>query len=224
MQRNEIDNKRINIIVLIATFTIFLGIILLSYNYVQAKKIIAYEYMKESLKENNYEEEKKEEKRKEEIEEKEEVGNVQTAEVEKVSSNENTNDYIGYLEIPKINFKKGFVGKDSKENNVEKNLFVTSDSTYPDVEKGNLIIAGHSGTGYKAFFKNLYKLNINDIAKVGYNGKVYTYKIVKIYEQRKTGRVTIHRDYEKQTLTLITCTKDNDDNQTIYILELENIE
>ena len=101
---------------------------------------------------------------------------------------------------------------------------MASNSTYPDIENGNLIIAGHSGTGYKAFFKNLYKLGISDIARVEYNGRVYTYQITKIYEQKKTGRLAIYRDEQKTTLTLITCTKDSDDKQTIYILELVNVE
>ena len=66
-----------------------------------------------------------------------------------------TDEYIGYLIIPKINLQKGFVDKRSSENDVEKNIMIVEGSNYPDVEKGNFIIAGHSGTGWKAFFNEL---------------------------------------------------------------------
>lgn len=216
MQRNEEYNKKVSSIILITSTLISIGLLLLSYNYVQAKKIVVYEYMNEKLKEKEQEIEKEVEVETKKIEIEEEKTPP--------AINENIDYKVGYLEIPKIGFRKELVDKDSEENNVEKNLFITNNSNYPDVEKGNLIIAGHSGTGYKAFFKNLYKLQKDDIAKVEYKGKTYIYKIVKIYEQRKKGTVAIYRDYEKTTLTLITCTKDNDQTQTIYISELISIE
>lgn len=205
----------------IASFIILLGILMLSYNYVQAKRLVAYEYMDNIFYE--YDKNKKIDEDKTN-----DVKEEPKKETEQPSSNvpkrEYKYQYVGYLEIPKINLRKGIVDKASKDNDVEKNLFVASNSTYPDIENGNLIIAGHSGTGYKAFFKNLYKLGISDIARVEYNGRVYTYQITKIYEQKKTGRLAIYRDEQKTTLTLITCTKDSDDKQTIYILELVNVE
>ena len=45
-------------------------------------------------------------------------------------------------------------------------------------------------------------------------------KIVDIYYEKKTGTVRILRDKNKTTLTLITCTKDDEAHQTIYIAEL----
>ena len=94
----------------------------------------------------------------------------------------------------------------------------------PDVVNGNFILAGHSGTSNVAFFKNLYKLELNDTAKVYYNSKVYTYKIVNIYNETKDGSVNVYRDSNKTTMTLITCTKDDKEHQTIYILELIGVE
>ena len=55
---------------------------------------------------------------------------------------------------------------------VEKNILVVAGSTYPDIEKGNLILAGHSGTGWKAFFNDLYKLAVGDQLIVNYKNKV----------------------------------------------------
>ena len=132
--------------------------------------------------------------------------------------------YIGYLEIPKISFKKGFVDINSQDNVVSKNITIISGSKYPNVDKGNFIIAGHSGTGVHSYFKNLYKLSVNDMAYVYYKDVKYTYKIVKIYKQPKNGAIAIYRDYNQTTLTLVTCTKDEKTTQTVYIAELVNKE
>ena len=40
---------------------------------------------------------------------------------------------------------------------------------------------------------------------VNYNSQEYTYKISKIYEVLKTGKVSIKRDKNKSTITMITC-------------------
>ena len=131
--------------------------------------------------------------------------------------------YIGILEIPKINFNKGFYKKESSLNNVKYNLKILPQSNYPDYDKGNVIIIGHSGNYNNSYFANLYKLELNDTAIIKYNNKSYTYKIVNIYTDDKDGTVTIYRDETKNTLTLITCTKDDKTSQTIYILELDNV-
>lgn len=136
----------------------------------------------------------------------------------------NDNNYIGRLEIPTINLVKGFVSKDSSANNVNKNIAIMTPSDYPDVENGNFILAGHNGNGWNSYFKNLYKLNVDDQAYVYYNGVKYTYKITKIYQQPKTGTVKIYRDLNKTTMTLITCTKSDKTSQTILILELQSKE
>lgn len=130
-------------------------------------------------------------------------------------------NYIGYLEISKIGLKRGFVDKNSKYNNINYNVTIASTSSYPDVENGNFILMAHSGDAFISYFANLYRLNIGDVAKVTYQKNIYQYRLVKIEEQPKTGVVAIHRDnYNTKALTLITCTKDNDTTQTIYIFEL----
>lgn len=192
----------------ISAILLIIGGFFLSYNYIQSKKIVAYDYMSNVF----YNGEEiititEEEQGNEPIVEEEEEGEV-------------TNDYIGYLTIPKINLTKGFLDKRSPENHVDKNILVVNGSNYPSTERGNFIVAGHSGTGWNAFFNDLYKLSIDDIAEVSYKGKKYTYKIVNIYKQPKVGNIAIYRDYSKTTLTLITCTNFDDTTQTIYIAEL----
>ena len=188
---------------------ILIGGFFLSYNYIQSKKIVAYDYIANIFYTNNLNVIVEEDgiKREEAVTEEGPV----------------TNDYIGYLNIPKINLIKGFLDKRSNENDVEKNILVVEGSSYPDIDKGNLILAGHSGTGWKAFFNDLYKLNKGDVAYVTYKNKKYTYKIVNIYTQPKIGTIAIYRNYDKTTLTLVTCTNDDSTTQTIYIAELQEI-
>lgn len=98
------------------------------------------------------------------------------------------------------------------------------ESNYPDTESGNLIIAGHSGNYNNSYFANLYLLELGDTINIHYNNKNYVYKIDKIYNEEKTGRVRILRNKSKTTLTLITCTKDDNYHQTIYIAYLISVE
>ena len=209
---NKKQEKRISpeMIAIIGSITILIGGFFLSYNYIQSKKVMAFDYISNIFYEQNQEiivsdgEQEVEE-------EEEDLGEV-------------TNNYIGYLSIPKINLKKGFLDKRSPDNDVEKNILVVEGSSYPTKDKGNLILAGHSGTGWKAFFNDLYKLNKGDQAIVTYKGKTYIYKITNIYTQPKVGKIAIYRNYDKTTLTLITCTNHDSTTQTIYIAELESIE
>lgn len=200
---------------IIGAIIILTGGFFLSYNYVQAKKVIAYDYMSnlfyngtslEEIKSSIIEEDGQKEELKDNI------------------SETYTDEYIGYLTIPKINLVKGFVDQRSKENDVEKNILVVEGSNYPDVEKGNFILAGHSGTGWKAFFNDLQKLTTNDTVYVTYKNKKYTYKITNIYKQSKVGKIAIYRNYDKTTLTLVTCTNNDSTTQTIYISELQSVE
>lgn len=145
-------------------------------------------------------------------------------EVVETKKEENIEIYTGILEIPKIDFNKGFYKKDSSLNNVKFNIKILPQSNYPDEDKGNVIIIGHSGNYNNSYFRNLYKLELNDTAIIRYNNKIYTYKIVNIYTEAKDGVITIYRDERKSCLTLITCTKDDSTTQTVYILELDSIQ
>lgn len=211
----EYNEKRISpsVVAIVGAVLTLIGGFFISYNYIQAKKVYAYDYMANVF----YESNEKEEVASQIVEEQEGENE------EEEESDTYTDEYIGYLTIPKINLNKGFVDKRSSENDVEKNIMVIEGSNYPNVKKGNFIIAGHSGTGWKAFFNELYRLNIGDEAYVTYKGKKYTYKITNIYKQPKTGKIAIYRNYDKTTLTLITCTNNDDTTQTVYIAELDNV-
>ena len=146
---------------------------------------------------------------------------------EYISQNNNDTNYVidyskyfGVLEIPKIGLKRGFYNTDSKYNNIEYNVTLVKGSQLPDVENGNLILMAHSGYAYISYFAYLWMLGGGDHAYVTYNGRKYDYQVVDIYNVEKNGVVSIRRNKEKNTLTLVTCTKDNDFSQTVYILEL----
>ena len=131
-------------------------------------------------------------------------------------------NFSGILEIPKINLKNGFYDLNSIYNNVDSNVTVINGSTYPGDENNNLILAAHSGNCSYCYFDKLYKLQLGDQAYLQYENKRYAYKIVDIYEVEKDGTVAIYRDYNKNCLTLITCTRNSNTKQTVYILEQIN--
>lgn len=188
------------------------GIPLLLSNYIKEKRDVVFSQMNLALSEINMSEITNNE-----VEEP--VAEEPTEDV-KEDNNYTYEEYLGILDIPKINLYKGFYNKTSNLNNVQFNLFVLKESDYPDVVNGNLIIAGHSGNYNNSYFANLYMLDLEDTITVHYQGKDYTYKITKIYNEEKTGTVRILRNRNKTSLTLITCTKDDDYHQTIYIAEL----
>lgn len=218
MAKNKKLNKKKRIspstVALIGAFVITIGGFFILYNFISDKKLFAYDYMNEQIYDNR----------------ENEIYDVNTTEVNtdeeetKTKNYQDIESYIGYLEIPKIKFRRGFYNITSKLNTVEANIEIIKGSDMPDVTNGNLIIAGHSGTGWKAFFKDLYKLEVGDEAIVTYAGINYKYKITNIYKQKNTGTVSIKRNYDKTTLTLITCTKDDSSTQTIYIAELDSVE
>ena len=109
--------------------------------------------------------------------------------------------------------------RSSYYNNVNRNILVLNESDMPDKDKGNVILAGHSGSGRTAYFKNLHKLERDDEVSIFYNGSEYKYKVVNQYDIEKTGTANIVRNAEKSTLTLITC-RHNTNKQIIYICEL----
>lgn len=137
---------------------------------------------------------------------------------DKTTSNQEKS-YIGVLEIPIINLKKGFYEISDINNNVNKNIQVISGSDMPNVVNGTFILAGHSGSGTYAHFKNLHKLSLNNEMYVYYGGYKYSYKVVNIYDVEKTGKVKIKRDANKTYLVLITC-RQRTNYQTVFVAEL----
>ena len=214
MERNKNKNNKkfSNIITLLIAVVIVAGLFLMFYNFINKKRLVAYDYINEQLNTNV------------------DVKNItstddgeQKQEEEETTEDNDLEHYIGYLEIPKIGFNRGFYNIESPQNTVESNIQVIKGSSMPTKKNGNLIIAGHSGTGWKAFFNDLYQLNVGDQAIVTYKDHKYTYQIEDISKQAKTGTLTIKRNKTKTTLTLITCTNNDSTTQTIYVASLVNV-
>lgn len=207
-------------ILLIGIIIIILGLIIGFFDYFAEKKNLAFSEMNVLLYENETPKNiENNEQIDENIDSNESIESDQPEE-ETEEIKEVKYDYIGILEIPKINLKRGFLSPQSGYNNVDYNITVINGSTFPDQENNNLILAAHSGICSVCFFNDLYKLSLNDVASVYYNNVKYNYKIVDIYEVEKDGTVAIYRDYKKNSLTLITCTRNSETKQTVYILEL----
>lgn len=187
---------------IIGSLFFLIGISLISYDYLSNKK---QDYEEEQALSNFYEVEEQEEQ--EETEVKKEVK-------EQVKIN-----YVAVLKIPKINLERGLVDPNSYLNNVDYNLEFIKGTSMPDEEKGNVIIAGHSGTARISYFRNLDKLVLDDKIELLYKNITYVYRVVDIYDIEKTGKARIIRNTDKNTITLITC-RYGTNKQIIIIGEL----
>lgn len=214
MKSRKRKQPRTSTVLLFALIIFLLGIYLISYNYLVGKKEKIYSSMNLLL----FEDEKPKDLNVEgesSVDESTIPEDEETNVSEKVSYN-----YVGTIEISKIKLKRGFLDISSPYNNVDRNVTVIQQSSFPNVENGNFILAAHSGNCSICYFDKLYKLSIGDKALVYYKNYKYSYKLVDIYNVPKTGEVEIKRDPGKTVLTLITCTHNSDTEQTVYIFEL----
>jgi len=213
----------------IGVLIVFLGICIIASNYFNEKKFQVFDdmnslwyeqliVMEEELEEVELEELEEEP---EEIIPEEEIREEVTTTTRKPAKKiDYTKYYVGYLSISKIDLRKGFTDINHRFNTVTRNIQVMKESDWPHVEKGNLIIAAHSGNSAVSFFKDLWRLKKGDEAVITHQGKDYKYVIRNIYHVPKTGKIPVRRNPNQTTLTLITCTRRDNTKQTVYIAEL----
>lgn len=127
--------------------------------------------------------------------------------------------YYGVLEIPKVWLKRGFYNVGSRYNDIQYNVTMAEGSIMPSEGYGNLVLMAHSGDSYISFFAYLYRLNVGDDCYITHNGMAYHYQITRIYNVDKIGTMLMNFNTDIRTLTLVTCTKDNDTLQTVYVAE-----
>ncbi len=210
MQKNKTNYK---MTIILGVILITFGITLMSNNYIKTKREETFNDMNLLLLDSSIDEVNTEESN-------DETPNGEVdEEPSKSDTSNNYEPYLAVLKIPKLNLERGFYDKTSLLNNVDYNILFHSNSDYPDKLNGNVILASHSGTSSISYFKNLYKLELGDEAQINYKNTTYTYKVVNIYKEEKDGTIAIYRNKEKSTLTLITCTKNDNAKQTVYILE-----
>lgn len=142
--------------------------------------------------------------------------NINENDNNKKTEKERGENFIAVIEIPKINLRNGIYEKSSTLNNVDKNVQILMESSFPDENNGNVILAAHSGSGKTAYFKNLVKLKKGDDVNIYYNNSLYSYKVEEIYEVDKTGKIELE-DHSSSVLTLITCSEKDKTKQIVII-------
>ena len=132
----------------------------------------------------------------------------------------NTDDNIGYIRIDKIHLKNKLYNIDNKKNNVEENITILKESTFPYEKDSTLILAAHSGRGKIAYFNELDKLEKNDIININLYNKNYQYIVQNKWEDLKNGSIRFPITNEKQ-LILTTCSTNNKRYQLIIYSTLK---
>lgn len=137
--------------------------------------------------------------------------NYQNKIIKKIYDNKNySNEYLGYIEIPKYNIKRVI------KNGVTKDVL---DKNYVGLmnESNNLIIlAGHN---INLVFHKIHYLKKDDLIYLKMNKK-NTYKVVETKEISIEDKSIIYKKYNTKTLILITCTKNPNKR---FIVRGENV-
>lgn len=219
-QQNKNRKIQKSQLLLFGSFLIFVGVMVMCWPHLKFIKENIYSDMQVAISE-RMNDNRKQDIIKVDVPEADNLDDKQTEEPpqEEAPIVEDFSKYLGVLEIPRIGLKRGFYGTDSAYNDIQYNVTMVVGSTMPDVDRGNLILIAHSGDAYISFFAYLYRLKVGNDVFVTYNGVRYQYRIVNIYNVEKNGTVSIIRNYDQTTLTLITCTKDDSSHQTVYIAE-----
>ncbi len=119
------------------------------------------------------------------------------------------------IQIEKINLKRKIYAKDSKLNNIDKNVIIMKESDYPDENFSTVILGAHSGTGDIAFFKDLNKLSKGDVIVITYKNKKYKYKVDTLSKDRKDGKLKITYCSNEKRLILYTCYPNDKSNYLV---------
>ena len=131
------------------------------------------------------------------------------------TQDETRQDLFGILEIPSLNIKNPIYKKGMKENNVDENIQLLEENISNNLKSNFIVLAGHSGNGTHAYFKNLYQLQEKEAIFFSYQNQKKEYQFFKKEEVPKTGVVYIE-NYDFPYLVLITCSKTKEDIQEVY--------
>ena len=121
---------------------------------------------------------------------------------------------IATLEIPKIRLKEDIYKISNQQKDVDKNVVILKNSTFPVENESFVFIAAHSGNGKYAYFNNIDKLSTGDVVKLYYKNKLFTYSVEKSFEIEKDGTLEVTKS-SKHALVLTTCSKSDDNKQLV---------
>jgi len=194
--------------ILISIILISFGISLLIYSVYQDKKL---QHTNEELLEeffDNYDDS---------VEVQEQAPVENTSNNQKIQSNVN---YLAVIEIPNISLNTGIVMSDSNYNTMNKHVSIYPTSDMPNIDNGNFILFAHNGSSRVSYFRNIYKLDVNDKIYIYYNNQKYTYKVIKNYDVSMYNSTPLNRIDNKTIITLITCKSGSNKYRTIIVGEL----
>lgn len=109
------------------------------------------------------------------------------------------------LIIPKISLNKCM-----NINDVDKDIAILYDSK-------TIVLAGHSGNAKNAYFRNLYKLKVNDEVVFYHHNAKNNYIVKEIKTKFKKDKLSFE-NIDNQ-LILVTCSYSKKDEQLVYYLE-----
>lgn len=116
-----------------------------------------------------------------------------------INGKPNNTNYIGYINIDRVNIKRGIV------NGVSKQILDNNDVGM--ISNNNIILAGHAVDNV---FAKLFNVKINDTIDIYLYDILYKYKVYKKVIVEKDNFEHLNND-----LVLITCT--NDDKRLLVI-------
>ncbi|MDO5568769.1 MAG: sortase [bacterium] len=131
-------------------------------------------------------------------------------------------DYTGYLavlEIPKIDLKTGVVMSSKDYSTMNRNVSIYPTSDMPNYKYGNTILFAHNGTSKVSYFRNIDRLEKDDVIFIYYDEIKYSYKVIDKYYVKENSKEPLMRKDDKSIITLITCKKGNNRYRLIIVGE-----
>lgn len=124
----------------------------------------------------------------------------------------------GVLEIPKIGLKNGLEKADDDYHNLDYSLVYQDELNF----NHNIIIFGHSGTGFGTYFSRLGELNKGDFVIIYHEDKYARYKLYEVKKIKETD-LSVLEDHKNNDLILITCLKNDDKLRLVLYFSQINV-
>ena len=188
--------RKILAVIFITVGLAAMSVPLFYYFYGNQKTNELIEQFEQNMEQEHMEDDKKEEEKETEADAKAPISEEDAALL-------SSGDVIGLIEIEALDLKYPIVeGANSKQ-------LAYGIGHIPDTaaigSKGNCVLAGHRGSRYGTYFKNLNRLSAEDTVKVmDKEGNVYLYEVVS-WEVVGPYDNSVKTQGEKAELTLLTC-------------------
>ncbi len=116
-----------------------------------------------------------------------------------------TQDGIGYIEIPKLKiYLPIFEG--TEEETLEKGVGHISESSYPGRENSHCILAGHRGLPNKDMLLHLDKMSVGDQFYLIIDHEILEYTVCQIQVIKPNNTKSLGVQNGKELVSLVTCT------------------